>query len=86
MRRSLFAALLCLVPFTAAKAQTDFCDSLKNLGYLYQSEDGPINLVKLYGMAQFQAGYINGTDSAGNSFSDSQNEFRRIWLGGDLRF
>ena len=86
MRHLILAAFFCIVPLTAVKAQTDFCDSLKNLGYLYESKDGPINLVKAYGMAQFQVGYINGTDSAGNSFSDSQHEFRRIWLGGDLRF
>jgi hypothetical protein len=64
----------------------DFCKDWRSWSTFHSSTETPVSLVKLYGMAQFQVGYIDGTDSAGNSFNDSQSEFRRIWLGGDVRF
>ena len=62
------------------------CDTLQTMGYVFDSKEGPIEHIKLFGMAQYQIGHVDGTDSAGNSFSDSQSEFRRIWLGGDVKF
>lgn len=86
MRKLISIGLVLMATISGGRAQTDFCESLKTLGYLLPSQTGPINMVKLYGMAQYQAGYVDGTDSTGSAFSDSQGEFRRIWLGGDLRF
>ncbi len=64
----------------------DFCADWREWSTLYRSKDTAVSLVKLYGMAQYQIGYVDGTDSAGKSFSDAQHEFRRIWLGGDVNF
>ena len=46
------------------------CDTLQTMGYVFDSKEGPIEHIKLFGMAQYQIGHVDGTDSAGYSFSD----------------
>ncbi len=77
------ALLSILAPFTLAEEP---CDTIQTLGIIYDSEDPSLSRIKLFGMAQYQVGHIDGTDSAGNGFSDTQNEFRRIWVGADVNF
>ena len=62
------------------------CDTLAGIGIIHDSENSALEQVKLFGTAQYQIGHIDGTDSSGNSFSDTHNEFRRIWLGADVKF
>lgn len=81
---SLATAISLLAP-TSTLAQEP-CDTLAGMGIIHDSEEAGLEQIKLFGMAQYQVGHVDGTDSAGNSFYDTHNEFRRIWLGADVKF
>jgi len=81
---SLTTAISLLTPISTLAQEP--CDTLAGMGIIHDSEEAGLEHFKLFGMAQYQIGHVDGTDSAGNSFSDTHNEFRRIWLGADVKF
>lgn len=86
MRKTTLSALTSSLVFAAAIQAGEPGDTLKTMGIVHDDKNASLQQVKLFGMGQYQFGHVDGTDSAGNSFSDSQNEFRRVWLGADVKF
>ena len=86
MRHSALLSLAATLAFSSLATAGEPCDTIQTMGIVYDSKDTAVERVKLFGMAQYQIGHVDGTDSAGESFSDTHEEFRRVWLGGDMKF
>ncbi|MBT5167158.1 MAG: hypothetical protein HOL92_01630 [Opitutales bacterium] len=86
MRNSTFLITTAALAFNSLVTAEEPCDTIQSMGIIYDSKDSAVEQVKLFGMAQYQIGHVDGTDSAGKSFSDTHEEFRRVWLGGDVKF
>lgn len=58
------------------------CDLLKEVGELYKANDNPyIQEVKLFGRAQWQYGYTEGSSANGEKFEEQYTELRRLRAG-----
>lgn len=86
MRHSFFILIASALTASIAVHATEPCDTLKTMGIVYDDSNASLQQLKLFGMGQYQIGHVDGTDSAGESFSDTHSEFRRIWLGADVKF
>ncbi|MFK7977050.1 MAG: porin [Halioglobus sp.] len=91
MNRTLYGTcfLTAGLLFTAASAQADdsnWKDTLKNMGKVYSNEDGSVvQKVKLFGRAHAQWNYSDG-DSAGDNFDGDGEELRRLRAGASVSF
>lgn len=66
----------------APTAEFHTCDALKSLGKVYKNSENPwIQEVKIFGRAQFQYGYVDGTNG-----SEGFAEWRRLRVGGQVKF
>lgn len=64
----------------------DWCDVYKSIGKVYSDPDNPwIQEIDLDGRVQWQWGYVDG-EAGGDDFTYSQDEFRRMRLGGGVKF
>ncbi len=84
---TLFAGLtLLLTPSLADEANSNWKDTLKNMGKVYSDNDNPtIQEVKLFGRAHYQWNYSDGK-SAGLGFSGNGSELRRFRSGASVKF
>ena len=71
---------------SAEEGNTSWKDTLKSAGKVYSSDSNPvIQEVKLFGRAHAQWNYSDG-DSAGEDFSGSGEELRRLRAGASIKF
>ncbi len=82
------AGILCVSSLAQASddATPEWVNTLKNMGKVYSDENNPIvQSVKLFGRAHGQWNFSDG-DSAGESFSGSGEELRRLRAGASVNF
>ncbi|MGJ8695410.1 MAG: porin [Verrucomicrobiaceae bacterium] len=73
-------------PAPAPSNGGDWCDTLEDLGKLYKDKKNPfIQEVKVFGRAQYQFGYTDGTYN-GRDFSGDGGEMRRLRIGSSVKF
>lgn len=65
----------------------DWCASFKDIGKIYSDKSNPyIQSFSVEGRLHYQMMHIEGTDQAGNDFTDSADEYRRARLGAKVGF
>lgn len=83
----LFVGLaLLLTPTMADEENSNWKDTLKNMGKVYSDNDNPtIQEIELFGRAQYQWNYSDG-ESAEFDFSGDGDELRRVRSGASVKF
>lgn len=66
----------------------DWCSWLSNKpGVIYKNKENPyLQEIQLEGRFQYQAGYVEGSDTAGRDFDETYDEYRRVRLGLKAKF
>ncbi|EDY82146.1 hypothetical protein VDG1235_1766 [Verrucomicrobiia bacterium DG1235] len=84
----ILSAGLMLNLFQASAQEEDqtWADTLKTMGKVYSDKNNPnIQEVKFFGRAHYQWNYSDG-ESAGNDFSGTGDELRRLRAGASVKF
>lgn len=81
-----FAGDVTVVPVSEPEPCGDWCDTLKNIGTVYEDKENPfIQEVKFFGRAHYQWGQTDG-EIGGADFDGNGDELRRLRFGTSVKF